>query len=130
MELITALKEGAAIPDARGEVVAEVDSDDDEEASSVQVLRRERAAGQHVGLRPQGRFFHDCPRLLGRLWHHLVIHHHLNPSKSSSITWKWSMVVSGGIACATFRTSRREKGEGRYTSHHVCTIGTVCQGNR
>ena len=43
MELITALKEGAAIPDARGEVVTEIDPDDDEEASTVRVSRRERA---------------------------------------------------------------------------------------
>ena len=44
MELITALKEGAAISDARGEVVTEVDPDDDEEASIVWVLRRGRVA--------------------------------------------------------------------------------------
>ena len=43
MELITAFKEGTAIPDARGEVVTEVDSDDDEEASIVWVTRRRRA---------------------------------------------------------------------------------------
>ena len=44
MELITAIKEGAAIPDAQGEVVTEVDPDDDEEASTVRVSRRGRAA--------------------------------------------------------------------------------------
>ena len=44
MELITVLKEGATIPDARGEVVTEVDPDDDEESSIVRVSRRERAA--------------------------------------------------------------------------------------
>ena len=33
-----------AIPDARGEVVTEIDPDDDEEASTVRVSRRERAA--------------------------------------------------------------------------------------
>ena len=44
MELIIALKEKAAIPDARREVVTEVDPDDDEEASTVWVLRRGRAA--------------------------------------------------------------------------------------
>ena len=43
MELITALKEGAAISDARGEVVTEVDPNDDEEASTVWVSRRGRA---------------------------------------------------------------------------------------
>ena len=43
----------------------------------------EEHPGQQVALQPQGRFFHGCPRLPGRLWHHLVIHHHLNPSKSS-----------------------------------------------
>ena len=42
-ELITALKEGAAIPDARGEVAIESNSDDDEEASIVWVSRREKA---------------------------------------------------------------------------------------
>ena len=44
VELITTLKEGAAISDARGEVVTEVDPDDDEEASTVRVSRRGRAA--------------------------------------------------------------------------------------
>ena len=44
VELITALKERAAISDAREEVVTEVDPDDDEEASTVRVLRRGRAA--------------------------------------------------------------------------------------
>ena len=44
VKLITALKEGTAISDARGEVVTEVDPNDDEEASTVRVSRRGRAA--------------------------------------------------------------------------------------
>ena len=43
MELITAFKEGVAIPDAQGEVVAESNSNDDEEASTIWVSRREKA---------------------------------------------------------------------------------------
>ena len=43
VELITALKEGAAIPDARGEVAAESNSDDDQGASTVRVSRKGKA---------------------------------------------------------------------------------------
>ena len=110
VELITALKEGAAIPDARGEVVTEVDPMMMSKPPLFGCQGGEEHPGQQVALRPQGRFFHGCPRLPGRLWHHLVIHHHLNLSKSSLIIWKWSMVVSGGFACATFKTSKGRRG--------------------
>ena len=83
VELIIALKEGAAIPDARGEVVTEVDPDDDEEASTVQVSRRGRAARPAGSSTTTGSFLSRLSQALGRLWHHLVIHHHLNPSRSS-----------------------------------------------
>ena len=43
VDLITALKEGAAIPNARGEVAAESNSDDDQGASTVRVSRKGKA---------------------------------------------------------------------------------------
>ena len=57
LELITTLKEGAAILDARGEVATESNSNDEEEASTVWVSRRENAPKPAGSSTTTGSFF-------------------------------------------------------------------------
>ena len=57
VELITAFKEGAAIPDARGKVVVELNSSNDEEASTIGVSGRGRAPRPAGSSTTVGSFF-------------------------------------------------------------------------
>ena len=103
VELITALKEGAAISDARGEVVTEVDPDDDEEASTGRVSRKGRAARPASSSTTTGSFLSRLSQATKEVVASLGDPPPFEPLRSSLIIWKWSMVVLGGITCATFR---------------------------
>ena len=110
VELITVLKEGATIPDARGEVVTEVDPDDDEEASTVRVSRRRRAARSASSSTTTGSFLSRLSQGTREAVASLGDPPPFEPLKEFFDFLKWSMVVSGGIACATFKSSRGRRG--------------------
>ena len=127
VELIIALKEGAAIPDAQGEVVTEVHPDDDEEASIVRASRRERSARPAGSSTTTGSFLSRLSQATREVVASLGDPPPFEPLKEF---FDYLKVEYGGIKWDRMRHIQDfQEGEGRYTSHHVCANGTVCQGN-
>ena len=116
VELVTALKEGAAIPEARGNV-----EEGDEAGTSILERPRRETRARPTDSSTTGSFL---SRLSHATMEAVATLGDPPPFEPLREFFDYLEVEYGGI--------RRDlpKGEGRYTSHHVCAIGTFCQGNK